>query len=74
MKFITRKRYLWTDESKKKGINHIFNLGRGDRRDMLSSDDLILSKKKIYIPGDTETLGGTGLTTSIHIIFKGPIT
>lgn len=44
LKFVTRKRYLWTDESKKKGINHIFNLGLSERRDMLSSDDLIVDK------------------------------
>ena len=50
------------------------NLGKSPRRDMLSSADLVLSKQKSYAPGDTETLSGTGLTTSVSVVFKGPVT
>jgi len=71
---VTRKRYLWTDESKKTGINHILNHGKSPRRDMLSSADLVVSKMKTYIPGATETLTGTGLTATVNIVFVGPIT
>ena len=65
---------MWTDESKKIGINHILNHGKSPRRDMLSSADILLNKMKTYIPGATETLTGTRLTATVKIIFVGPLT
>lgn len=73
-KLITHKRYLWTEESKKQGINHILNHGKSSRRDMLTSADIVVTQMKNYNPGDTETLSGTGLTTAVKVVFVGPIT
>lgn len=71
---MTRKRYLWTDQTKEKGVNHLLNHGKSERRDMLSSADLVVSNMKTYTPGDTETITGTGLTNSVKVLLVGPIT
>jgi hypothetical protein len=54
---------LWADLSKEKGINFILNHGKSPRRDLLSSIDLVVTNMKTYIPGDTETIIGTGFTS-----------
>ncbi|CAD8161606.1 unnamed protein product [Paramecium octaurelia] len=73
-KLIQRKRFLWTEESKKHGHNHILNVGKSARRDMLTSADLVLTQQKTYKPDDVETLSGIGLTSSVSVVFKGPVT
>jgi hypothetical protein len=54
---------LWADLSKEKGIHCILNDGKSPRRDLISSVDLVVTKMKTYIPGDTETIIGTGFTS-----------
>lgn len=41
---------------------------------MLSANDLVVSQMKTYVPLDTETLSGTGLTDAVNIVFVGPVT